>query len=404
LTTRFDVGQTEREDMMERSTDRILTTHTGSLPRPEGLRKALRLLDTGGELEAESFAAEVRAAVAGIVERQQEIGLDAINDGEMSKVSYVTYVSQRLSGFGGRGRTPMISDARDFPEWAHGAGLDDISDFLSTPACVGDVAYANREMLAADIENLLAACRANGVSNAFLTSASPGVISFFLENQFYRTHEEYVAALAAAMKTEYDAIHAAGFVLQVDCPDLAMGRHNHFLDKSLEEWRAIAMMHVEALNDATRDIPPEAMRIHLCWGNYAGPHHLDVPLGQVLDIVLRARPAAISFEAANPRHAHEWKVFEDVALPEGKVLIPGVIDSTTNYVEHPELVAERLLTFARIVGRENVVAGTDCGFATASEAMLVDARIVEAKLRSLVDGAVLASDELWRGRPAHAKV
>jgi 5-methyltetrahydropteroyltriglutamate--homocysteine methyltransferase len=389
---------------MERSTDRMLTTHTGSLPRPEGLRTALRLLDAGGQPEAGSFAAEVRAAVAAVVERQRQIGLDAINDGEMSKVSYVTYVARRLSGFGGRGRTPTIGDARDFPEWAHGTGLDDISDVLATPACVGEVAYANREFVDADIDNLLAACRAHGVTDGFLTSASPGVISFFLENQFYPTHEDYVGALAAAMKTEYDAIHAAGFVLQIDCPDLAMGRHNHFLDKSLEEWRAIAMTHVEALNEATRDIPPDAMRIHLCWGNYAGPHHLDVPLGQVLDIVLRARPAAISFEAANPRHEHEWKVFEDVVLPEDKVLIPGVIDSTTNYVEHPELVAERLLRFARIVGRENVLAGTDCGFATAAEATLVDGRIVEAKLRSLVEGAALASGELWHGRPAHAKV
>jgi len=368
---------------MKQSTERILTTHTGSLPRPAKLRAALRILDSGERPNWDEFKQTVQASVVEVVRQQRDVGLDVINDGEMSKVSYATYVTERLGGYGGRGATPPIGDARDYPEWAKAAGMDDISDLLTTPACVGPVTYADREMLDADILNLRAATVDSGATDVFMSSASPGVISFFHENQFYPTHEEYVAALAAAMKTEYDAIHDAGFILQIDCPDLAMGRHNQWPDKSLEEWRRIAMMHVEALNEATRDIPADAMRIHLCWGNYEGPHHLDVALSDVLDIVLKATPSAISFEAANPRHAHEWKVFEDVRLPDAKTLIPGVIDSTTNYIEHPELVADRIMNFAKAVGRERVIAGTDCGFATASEAAMVDSRIVYAKLRSL---------------------
>jgi 5-methyltetrahydropteroyltriglutamate--homocysteine methyltransferase len=380
---------------MQLSTQRILTTHTGSLPRPEALRVALRQQDTGDGPDPATFSTTVRDAVDEIVERQRGVGLDAINDGEMSKVSYSTYVTHRLSGFGGSGRTPPIGDAADFPEWATSVGMDDINEFLTTPACIGEVTYASREPLDADLKNLRDACDAHGITNAFMSAASPGVIPFFLENQFYGSHEEYVAALAVAMKTEYDAIHQAGFVLQIDCPDLAMGRHNHFKDKSLEEWRDIAFMHVEALNEATRDIPPSEMRMHLCWGNYAGPHHLDVPLEQVLDIVFKARPSAISLEAANPRHAHEWRVFEDVSLPDGKILIPGVIDSTTNYIEHPELVAERLLNFAHVVGRENVIAGTDCGFAQSPMYRRVHPSIMWAKLEALAEGARLATKELW---------
>jgi 5-methyltetrahydropteroyltriglutamate--homocysteine methyltransferase len=364
----------------------------------------LRALDAGERPDGAAFQGEVRRAVDEVVKRQLHAGLDVVNDGEMSKVSYVTYVSERLGGIGGSGATPRIGEAADYPEWARSTGFDDISAHVATPACIGDVSYADPEAVNADIAHLHAALPDGGAPEAFMTAASPGVISFFLENQHYRTHADYVAALAAAMKAEYDAIHRAGFILQIDCPDLAMGRHNQFPDTPLEEWRAIAMMHVEALNDATRDIPPEAMRIHLCWGNYPGPHHLDVPLREVLDIVLRARPAAISLEAANPRHEHEWRVFEDIALPDEKLLIPGVIDSTTNYVEHPELVAHRILNFARAVGRERVIAGTDCGFATAAQAGLVDPRIVYAKLRSLVEGAARASGELWHSRPVHERV
>ena len=389
---------------MQRSTERILTTHTGSLPRPDDLRALLGELDRGGRPDPDAFQDSVRSAVEAIVALQRETGLDVISDGEMSKVSYVTYVSERLSGIGGRGASPRIGDARDYPEWARSIGFDDINEHMATPACIGELSYDNRAPLDTDIANLRAAVGGAGAGEAFMTAASPGVISFFVENQHYPTHAEYVAALATTMKVEYDAIHRAGFILQIDCPDLAMGRHSQFPDLPLEQWREVAMMHVEALNDATRDIPTDAMRLHLCWGNYPGPHHVDVAMREVLDIVLRARPAAISFEAANPRHEHEWRVFEDVGLPDDKILIPGVIDSTTNYVEHPELVAHRILNFARCVGRERVIAGTDCGFATAAQAALVDARIVYAKLASLVEGARLASGELWHGRPAHEPV
>ena len=377
---------------MKRSTERILTTHTGSLPRPDGLRATLRTLDTGGPTDREVFKEQARRAVSETVRRQREAGLDVVNDGEMSKVSYVTYVSERLSGIGGSGAIPRVGDARDYPEWAKSVGFDDISNQLTTPACIGDVAYADLEPLNTDIANLRAAVADDAAGEAFMTAASPGVISFFLENQHYGAHTDYVAALAAAMKVEYDAIHRAGFILQIDAPDLAMGRHNQFPDSSLEEWREIAMVHVEALNDATRDIPPEAMRLHLCWGNYPGPHHLDVPLVEVLDIALRARPAAISFEAANPRHEHEWRVFEDVELPDDRILIPGVIDSTTNYVEHPELVAERIERYASVVGRLRVIAGVDCGFASLAKARpMVHPTIVWEKLQTLVEGARIAS-------------
>lgn len=389
---------------MRRSTDRILTTHTGSLPRPPGLREMLAGMSAGERPEPNAFAREVRDAVAQIVADQVEAGVDVVNDGEASKVMYATYVTERLSGFGGHGRAIGLGDVRDYPEWAHEAGFDDVGAMLALPACVGDVAYVDRGPLDADIENLRAAAEASAPYDVFLSAASPGVISLFLENQHYATREDYLAALADAMKTEYDAIHAAGFVLQIDCPDLAMGRHIEFPDASLEDWRRAIATNVEALNQATADIPPEDMRIHLCWGNYEGPHHLDVPLGDILDIVLRARPAGISFEAANPRHEHEWRVFEDVALPEGKVLIPGVIDSTTNYIEHPELIAERILHFAGCVGRENVMAGSDCGFATMASMMPVNPKVTYAKLAAMAEGARLASDELWGGRPAHRKV
>ncbi len=230
------------------------------------------------------------------------------------------------------------------------------------------------------------------------------MIALFLQNQHYPTRSEYLQALGAAMKEEYDAIHAAGFALQIDCPDLAMGRHIEFPDASLEDWRRTVAENVEVLNEATRDIPPEDMRIHLCWGNYEGPHDHDVSLGDILDIVFAARPSVISFEAANPRHEHEWQVFEDIALPDGKMLIPGVIDSTTNYVEHPELVARRLLDFAKLVGRENVIGGSDCGFATMASLMPIDPRVTFAKLQAPAAGAELASGELWGGRPAHVPV
>jgi 5-methyltetrahydropteroyltriglutamate--homocysteine methyltransferase len=383
---------------MKRSSDRILTTHTGSLPRPPELQEALARFDggDGGPPDPGSVA----EAVTGIVRRQAENGVDVVNDGEMGKVMYATYVVSRLSGFGGTGKALELGDARDFPGWARMTGFDDTSTFLALPACIDVVHYVDDAGVQADIANLKAAIADADVQDAFLSAASPGVISAFLDNQHYPSHEAYLRALGEAMKTEYDAIHSAGIVLQIDCPDLAMGRHIQFPDASFEEWRRTIELHVDVLNDATRDIPPQDMRLHLCWGNYEGPHHLDVPLADIIEIVLRARPAAISFEAANPRHEHEYHVFEDVKLPDGKLLLPGVLDSTTNYIEHPQLVAERITRYANLVGRENVVASTDCGFATGAAMVPIHPDVTWAKFRAMAEGAELATQELWAGSAA----
>jgi 5-methyltetrahydropteroyltriglutamate--homocysteine methyltransferase len=377
---------------MKRSTEHILTTHTGSLPRPHTLMEALQRRDRGDD-EGPELDEQIREAVQDVVHRQAEAGVSIVNDGEASKIGYSTYVKERLAGFGDEnvGMGGLPADLTAFPDYMQRVmgGLD-----FEMPACVGPVAYRGLDAVRADIANLRAAVDGTDVEDAFMTAASPGVISVFLQNRYYATHEEYIAALADAMKTEYDEIHGAGFVLQIDCPDLAMTRHMN-IEQSLEDFRRRARLHVEALNHATRDIPPEDMRMHLCWGNYEGPHHFDVPMSDIIDIVLEARPAAISFEAANPRHEHEWSLFEDVRLPDGKILIPGVIDSTTNYIEHPALVAERLVRFAEVVGRENVVAGSDCGFATFASFLAVDPGITWAKLGAMAEGARLASAQLW---------
>jgi 5-methyltetrahydropteroyltriglutamate--homocysteine methyltransferase len=375
---------------MKRSTEHILTTHTGSLPRPSGLMEALQRRDRG-EIDGSALEDQVRDAVDDVVHRQADAGVSVVNDGEASKIGYSTYVKERLEGFGGQGGLAgMPSDLTEFPEYMERVlgGLD-----FEMPACIGPVSYRDLDAVRADIANLKTAVARADVEDAFMTAASPGVISVFLPNQHYASHEEYIAALADAMKPEYDEIHRAGLVLQLDCPDLAMTRH--MTDESLEDFRDRAQLHVEALNHATRDIPGEDMRIHLCWGNYEGPHHHDMPLRDVIDIVFGARPAAISFEAANPRHEHEWTMFEDVELPEGKVLIPGVIDSTTNYIEHPELVSQRLVRYGQLVGRENVIAGSDCGFATFASLLAIDPAITWAKLQAMSEGARLASEALW---------
>ena len=375
---------------MKRSTEHILTTHTGSLPRPPELTAALQRRDRG-EGEDDGLDARIRDAVADIVRRQADAGVTVVNDGEAGKIGYSTYVKERLEGFGGEGGMEgMPADLAEFPEYLQRV-MGDI-DF-AMPACVGPVSYRDLDAVRADVANLKAAVEGADVEDAFMSSASPGVIAVFLQNQHYDSHEDYVFALSDAMKPEYDEIHKAGIVLQVDCPDLAMTRQ--MVDESLDDFRKRARVNVEALNHATRDIPPEDMRMHLCWGNYEGPHHHDVALRDIIDIVFEARPAAISFEAANPRHEHEWTVFEDAKLPEGKVLIPGVLDSTTNYIEHPDLVAQRLVRYGRLVGPENVMAGSDCGFATFASLLTVDPGITWAKLGAMAEGAALASKELY---------
>ena len=375
---------------MKRSTDHILTTHTGSLPRPPELLAALQRRDRG-EGEGERFEAQLRDAVAENVRRQADAGVSVVNDGEAGKIGYATYVKERLDGFGGEGALSGIpADMAEFPEYAQRvmSGMD-----FAMPACIGPVSYRDTGAVRADAENLRSALEGAGVEDAFMNAASPGVIAVFLQNQYYAGHDEYLAALADAMKVEYDEIHRAGFVLQLDCPDLAMS--GHMQGEDLDEFRRRAKGNVEAINHATRDIPRDAMRMHVCWGNYEGPHHHDVALRNIIDVLFEARPAAISFEAANPRHEHEWTVFEDVKLPDGKVIIPGVIDSTTNFIEHPELVAQRLVRYGELVGPENVIAGSDCGFATFASFLTVEPEITWAKLHAMAEGAALASAQLY---------
>ena len=379
---------------MKRSTDRILTTHTGSLPRPDDLTATLEALDSGAMPDPAAFEARVRRAVADVVRQQVEAGIDIVNDGEQGKVGYSTYVRHRLTGFGGQSAVPPRADWADFPE---ASAAPSGRSGISRPACDGPIDWKDRTAVQKDTANLKAAVDAAHPTEAFMTAASPGVIAHFLRNEHYPSREAYLARLVDVMKEEYDAIHRAGFVLQVDCPDLGMGRHLAFASLSNAEFVKIAEANVEALNHALRDIPPDRMRLHLCWGNYEGPHHRDIPLREIIHVALRGRPQAISFEGANPRHEHEWAVFREVRLPDDRLIVPGVLDSTTNFIEHPELVAQRLVRYAEVVGRERVIAGTDCGFATfARSKPVVEPEIAWAKLKSMAEGARLASAQLWR--------
>lgn len=382
---------------MKRSTDRILTTHTGSLPRPQKLVEIMFAKEEKRQVDMALLAERVRESVREVVRHQHEVGIDVVSDGEMSKPSYATYVTERLTGFGGRSERPKLSDILEYPNVAshyfNDPGVVRLN--ANRPACNGPVASRGLADAETDIANFKQALAGVPVTEAFMTAASPGVVSMFLGNTYYQTEEEFLWQVAAAMKPEYEAIVNAGFLLQLDCPDLAMTRHREFAERPVEEFRSYVARHIEVLNAATASIPPDRMRVHLCWGNYPGPHHRDVPLEQIIDLVLTARPHGLSFEAANSRHAHEWKVFEKVRLPEGKVLIPGVLESMSNRIEHPELVAQRIVRFAQLVGRENVIAGSDCGFGTFVGVALVEPEIAWAKLGSLAEGARLASKELW---------
>ena len=380
---------------MKRSLEHILTTHTGSLPRPAWLLERLRNRTGAGD-EAD-FSREVGRAIAESVEKQLEAGIDVVSDGEQGKPDYSTYIKDRLTGFGGEPvRLGPTRDQLDFPDYARALpGL--AGGRPSGPACIGPIAWKNFGAVERDIAALKAAlARDARAAEGFVSAVSPCQAARFMPNRYYGSDEEYLQALSGALRKEYEAIVAAGFVLQLDCPDLASSWNNQYRDLTLPEFRKAIERHVEVLNEAVKDIPAERMRLHLCWGNYEGPHNHDIPLREIIACVFRARPAGISFEAANPRHAHEWKIFRDVKLPEGKVLIPGVIDSTTNFVEHPELVAERICRFAEVAGRESIIAGTDCGFATSAEGSPVFPTIAWAKLRSLAEGARLASQALWR--------
>jgi 5-methyltetrahydropteroyltriglutamate--homocysteine methyltransferase len=383
---------------MKTSTDRILTTHVGSLPRSEAVVALLEARENRAPFDAAAFDREMRQAVADIVTRQVELGIDIVSDGETSKISYATYVRERLDGFSEEGSTEMPKphlDVRPFPELQRKMALLTGPRRFKRVSCIGPVKLRDRAGLERDLANLRAAAEAARPFDAFMNAASPGVVTSFLPNAYYPTHDAYVAAVAEAMREEYEAIVGAGFVLQVDCPDLAMSRHTGFQALSEAEFLARAAFHVEVLNHALARVPSDMVRVHICWGNYEGPHTHDIDLVKIADIVLRAKAKAISLEAANPRHEHEWAVWKKVSLPDDKVLLPGVIDTSTNYVEHPDLVAERIVRFAGAVGRERIIAGTDCGFGTAAGHGKIDPGVAFLKLGALVEGAKRATRRLW---------
>jgi 5-methyltetrahydropteroyltriglutamate--homocysteine methyltransferase len=375
------------------SPKRVLTTHTGSLPRPPDVVELMLAEWQAPGTRKAALADAVAQAVSGVVTKQVEVGLDIINDGEQGRLDYTVHVKDRLTGFEGPSATPLGTGEPEFPELA--LILQQFaSPFQHRPACTGPVAWRDFPAAEADIAQAKRATAGAKAEEYFFTSPSPGQIARYLKNRYYKTEEEYLFTLADVMAREYRAIVDAGFVLQLDCPDLAISHHMVYPNLSLPEYRKVIAANVEALNHAVKDLPADRMRMHICWGSTLGPHHTDVPLKDIVDIALKGKPQALSFPAANPRHGHEWKVWKDVKL-DGKIVIPGVIDSTSNFVEHPELVADRIVQYAGVVGRENVIAGVDCGFGTFAGRLQVDSKIVWMKLASLAEGARLASQQLW---------
>ncbi|RME62429.1 MAG: epoxyalkane--coenzyme M transferase [Alphaproteobacteria bacterium] len=375
---------------------RVLTTHVGSLPRSQAVTDMVFAREKGEAVDATAFDRVIADAVADVVKRQRAAGIDIVSDGEMSKISYATYIKDRLTGFDGDSPRTPPKDLEDYPGFLARQARSGGTPSYRRPRCVGEIRVKDMAPLEADLRHFKAALAAAGhQGGAFMNAASPGVIALFQPNDHYPSHDAYLEALAEAMRAEYEAIVAAGFILQLDSPDLGLGRHMMFKDRTDDDYRRLAGLHVETLNHAVRNIAADKMRMHVCWGNYEGPHHHDAPMSLVLPIALKAKPQGLLFETANPRHGHEWTVFKEAKLPDDKILIPGVIDSTTNFIEHPDLVAERILRFADIVGRERVIAGTDCGFATFAGFGAVDPDIVYAKLASLAEGAARASARLW---------
>ncbi len=382
---------------MKRSTERILTTHAGSLPRPENLLQLMLAKEKGESVDSALLADTIRNTVTDVVKHQNAVGVDVVSDGEMSKIGFANYVKDRLTGFDGESNPTVAQDVLDHPDmrvrmFRRNEGSE--SRYF-TPSCTGPITLRDREAVHHDIANLRAAMLESQATEAFVPAASPGTIAQVMQNKYYPTQEAYLYALADAMRYEYQAIVAAGFLLQLDCPDLAMQRHTRFANASIDEFRKQVEQNIEALNYALTGISPEQVRIHVCWGNYPGPHHRDVPLKDILDLLLKIHGNAFSIEAANPRHEHEWNVFQQVCLPEGKLLIPGFIDTCSTYIEHPEVVAQRIVRFAQVVGRENVIAGTDCGFGTFVGASAVAPSVAWDKMQSLAEGARLASEKLW---------
>ena len=379
---------------MKRSVDRILTTHVGSLPRSQAVTDVLFARENGQPLPA-GATRTIADAVTEVVAKQVAVGVDVVSDGEMNKISYSTYIKDRLSGFDGDTPREPGQDLVEFPRLLQKLASGGATAKYRRPRCVSEIRVKDLEPLHEDLRNLGAAIAAGGPTEAFMNAASPGTIALFQPNDFYPTQDAYLEAVGEAMRAEYEAIVAAGLLLQIDAPDLAMGRHTMYRDRSVPEFLKLAERHIEVLNHALRNVPADRVRMHACWGNYEGPHHHDVPMEQLLPVLMKAKPQALLFEAANPRHAHEWIVFRDQPVPDDKILVPGVLSTTTNYVEHPRLVAERLVKFADIVGRDRVIAGTDCGFGTFAGFGPVDPDIAYLKLRSLAEGAEIASRELW---------
>jgi 5-methyltetrahydropteroyltriglutamate--homocysteine methyltransferase len=375
---------------------RFLTTHVGSLPRPEDLMEMMWAREDGIPLDKTALDARVQQAVDDIVAQQVKAGVDIVNDGEMPKPSYATYIKDRLNGFGGTGNAFVFQDIEDFPKTKARVFADPGRKHRKTPACNAPISVLDMEAPRKDSERLQGALKKHKAVGGFLTAASPGVTAFFFRNDYYPTHEDYVFAIAEAMRHEYEAIASTGVTLQVDCPDLAMGRHTQFKDLDVNGFRKMMELNIEAMNRALVNIPADKVRMHLCWGNYPGPHHYDIPFQEIVDVIWTAKPHAIQFEAANPRHAHEWAMFENVKVPEGKVLIPGVIECQSNYIEHPDLVAQRIERYAHLAGRENVMAGVDCGFSIHVGSGGVDPDVVFAKLQSLAQGAATASKKFWK--------
>jgi 5-methyltetrahydropteroyltriglutamate--homocysteine methyltransferase len=374
----------------------IKTTHVGSMPRPGNLTPLLRARDAGEPFDAADFDTQVSAAVDHAVAKQVECGVDIVSDGEIGKIGYSTYMIERLSGFGGHVDRKPAADLAEHPELTKKlSAIMGSQDFVRA-SCVDKIRLVTLDPLWEDIKRFKSALSKSAApgTQAFMNAASPGLITAFQVNKFYPSHEAYLADLADAMREEYETIVAEGFYLQLDCPDLAMSRHTGYQDLSEAEFLKVAAANVEALNAATANIPPEKMRMHICWGNYEGPHDHDIPLEKVIDIVIGARPATVLFEAANPRHEHEWAVWRDSRLPDWKVLAPGMIDTCSNYVEHPELIAQRIERFAQFVGPERVIASTDCGFGTFAGYGKIDPEVTWKKLRSLREGADIAGARL----------
>ena len=383
---------------MQHRQDRILTTHVGSLPRGKAVTDLVFGRERGERIDEAEFDRVIGAAVADVVARQAEAGVDFVSDGEQSKISYATYIKDRISGF--EGDSPRIppKDLEAFPSFLARQAKGGGTPSYRRPMNVAETRPMTLEPLHRDIAHLQAALAGAGHTGAFMNAPSPGIISLFQPTSYYSSQDAYLEALAEAMRPEYEAIVAAGLILQLDSPDLGLGRHTLYKDRSESEYLSLAERHVEVINHALRNIPGDRVRMHLCWGNYEGPHHCDIEMEALLPIVLKAKPRGLLFETSNPRHQHDWAAFVEHrgAIPDDLILVPGVIDTTTNFIEHPKVVAQRIETFADIVGRERVMAGTDCGFSTFAGYGVVDPAIVWAKLRTMAEGAAIASERLWR--------